>query len=247
MTLNHVTLKSGDSQLMLNASLDNYSNPRLHAKYVMMLATGDFRRVLNNPSLPVGMVLVNGFADYASVAGRAPLDTASLEGTVRSSVLRVNTPNVRTDVRDLAASYHLVNGNAELHNISARLLGGVVNGDAVVKDLSGRQQGQVNLRAAQHLDVRASGRRSPTPQRWKPVAVTGRINANARQGSWTGASQQSHSPHWTRPQECQYRFGEAERRAGQSSGECRRACALQLRDAGDRAQSELRSHAADFC
>ena len=63
---------------MLNASLDNYSNPRLHAKYVIMLATGDLRRVLNNPSLPVGMVLVNGIADYASVPGRAPLDTASL-------------------------------------------------------------------------------------------------------------------------------------------------------------------------
>ncbi|MGA8874067.1 MAG: AsmA family protein, partial [Candidatus Korobacteraceae bacterium] len=135
MTLNNVTLKSGNSQLLLNASLDNYSNPRLHAKYVIMLATGDVRRVLNNPSLPLGMVLVNGVADYASVPGRAPLDTASLEGTVRSSVLRVNTPSVRTDVRDLAASYHLANGNAELRDISARLLGGDLKGNAIVKDL----------------------------------------------------------------------------------------------------------------
>ena len=183
MTLSNVTLKSGDSQLMLNASLDNYSDPRLHAKYVMMLATGDFRRVLNNPSLPVGMVLVNGIADYASVPGRAPLDTASLEGTIRSSVLRVNTPSVRTDVRDLAASYHLANGNAELHNISARLLGGVVNGDAVVKDLSGRQQGQVNL-ALRNISM-SELKTIANSATLKPVAVTGHINANA-EGSWSG-------------------------------------------------------------
>lgn len=183
MTLNNVTLKSGDSQLMLNASLDNYSNPRLHAKYVMMLATDDFRRVLNNPSLPVGMVLVNGVADYASVPGRAPLDTASLEGTVRSSVLRMNTPSVRTDVRDLAASFHLANGNAELHDISAHLLGGVVNGDAVVKDLSGRQQGQVNL-ALRNISM-SELKTIANSATLKPVAVSGHINANA-QGSWTG-------------------------------------------------------------
>ena len=183
MTLNNVTLKSGNSQLLLNASLDNYSNPRLHAKYVIMLATGDVRRVLNNPSLPLGMVLVNGVADYASVPGRAPLDTASLEGTVRSSVLRVNTPSVRTDVRDLAASYHLANGNAELRDISARLLGGDLKGNAIVKDLSGKQQGRVNL--ALHNISMAEVKTIANSATLKPVAVSGHINANA-EGSWTG-------------------------------------------------------------
>ena len=129
------------------------------------------------------MVLVNGIADYAIVPGRAPLDSVSLEGTVRSSVLRVSTPSVRTDVRDLAASYHLANGNAELHDISARLLGGVVNGDAVVKDLSGRQQGQVNL-ALRNISM-AELKTIANSATLKPVAVTGHINANA-EGSWTG-------------------------------------------------------------
>ena len=192
MTLNNVTLKSGNSQLMVNASLDDYSNPRLHAKYVIMLATGDFRRVLNNPSLPLGMVLVNGVADYASVPGRAPLDTASLEGTVRSSVLRVNTPSVRTDVRDLAASYHLANGNAELRDISARLLGGDLKGNAIVKDLSGKQQGQVNL--ALHNISMAEVKTIANSATLKPVGGSGHINANA-EGSWTAHDRQSHSSH----------------------------------------------------
>ena len=95
----------------------------------------------------------------------------------------MNTPSVRTDIRDLGASYHLANGNAELHNISARLLGGVVNGDAVVKDLSGKQQGQVNL-ALRNISM-AELKTIANSATLKPVAITGHVNANA-EGSWSG-------------------------------------------------------------
>ena len=183
MTLSKVTLKSGNSQVLLNASLDNYSSPKLHADYVVLLATGDFRRVLRNPSLPLGVVLVKGLADYISVPGRPALDTSSLEGTVRSAVLRVNTPSVRTDVRDLAANYHLANGNAEVRDISARLLGGDLKGNAMVRNLSGKQQGQVNL--ALHNISMADVKTIANSATLKPVAVSGRINGNAA-GSWTG-------------------------------------------------------------
>ncbi len=183
MTLSNVTLKSGNSQVLLDASLNNYSNPTLHAKYVVILATGEFRSILRNPSLPVGTVLVNGTADYTSVPGRPPLDSASLEGTVRSTVLQVHTPTVRTDVRDIAASYELANGNAELHNISARLLGGDLKGDAVVRDLAGKQQGQVNL--ALHNISMAEVKTIANSATLKPVAVSGHVNANA-EGTWNG-------------------------------------------------------------
>jgi translocation and assembly module TamB len=183
MTLNKVTLKSGNSQLLLNASLDNYSSPKAHADYVIILATGDFRRVLRNPSLPVGVILVKGLADYISVPGRPALDTSSLEGTVRSAELKVNTPSVRTDVRDLAANYHLANGNAEVRNISARLLGGDLKGNAMVRDLSGRQQGQLNL--ALHNISLADVKTIANSATLKPVAISGHANATA-EGAWTG-------------------------------------------------------------
>ena len=183
MTLSKVTLKSGNSQVLLNASLDNYSSPKVHADYVIILATGDFRRVLRNPSLPVGVVLVKGLADYVSVPGRPPLDTASLEGTVRSAVLRVSTPSVRTDVRDLGASYHLANGNAELRDITARLLGGDLKGNATVRNLTGKQQGQLNL--ALHNISLADVKTIANSATLKPVAISGHASANA-EGTWNG-------------------------------------------------------------
>ncbi len=183
MTLSNVTLKSGNSQLLLNASLDNYSNPRVHAKYVIIVATGDFRRILKNPSLPVGIVLVNGTADYASFSGKAPLDTASLQGTVRSSALQVHTPTLSTEVRDLSASYNLANGNAELRDITASLLDGDLKGNAVVRDISGKQQGQVNL--ALHNISLAEVKTIANSAALKPVAISGRANGTA-EGNWSG-------------------------------------------------------------
>ncbi len=70
MTLSDVTLKSGQSQVLLNASLDNFANPKVHAKYVVILALGELRQELKNPSLPAGMVLVDGNADYVSVPNK---------------------------------------------------------------------------------------------------------------------------------------------------------------------------------
>ena len=91
--------------------------PLVHARYTMMLDTAEFRQVLKNPSLPSGIILVNGTGDYTTVPGRQPLDTTSVEGTIKSSVLQLRTPTLRTDIRDLGARYSLTNGNAELRDI----------------------------------------------------------------------------------------------------------------------------------
>lgn len=184
LTLSKVTLKSGQSQVLLDASLQNYSNPTLHAKYVIILSTGEFRRILRKPSLPVGLVLVKGTADYAGTPGRPPLDTAALEGTVTSAVLRLETPTLRTDVRDIAASYQLANGNAELQGLSARLLGGELKGSAIVRNLSGKQQGQVSL--ALHNISLAQVKTIANAASLKPVTISGRASANT-QGRWTGS------------------------------------------------------------
>ena len=46
ITLSNVMLKSGQSQILLNASLEDYINPKIESKYVIMLATGDIRHAL---------------------------------------------------------------------------------------------------------------------------------------------------------------------------------------------------------
>ncbi len=184
MTLSNLTLRSGQSQLLLNASVDNYANPKLHAKYVVILALAELRKELNDPSLPAGMVLADGTADYASVAGKSAMDIATVEGDLRSAVLQLRTPSLRADVRDLSAHYSVANGNAEVRDITARLLGGELHGTATVRDLSGKQQGHVtaSLRNVSLSDIK----RIANSAALKPVGISGRGNANV-DATWSGS------------------------------------------------------------
>jgi translocation and assembly module TamB len=184
LTLSNLTLKSGQSQLLLNASVDNYANPKLHAKYVVILALAELRKELKDPSLPAGMVMVDGTADYARVAGKAAIDSASVEGDLRSAVLQLRTPSLRADVRDLSAHYSVANGNAEVRDITARLLGGDLHGTATVRDLSGKQQGHVtaSLRNVSLAEIK----RIANSASLKPVGISGRGNANL-DATWTGS------------------------------------------------------------
>ncbi len=184
LTLSNLTLRSGQSQLLLNASVDNYANPKLHAKYVVILALAELRKTLNDPSLPTGMVLVDGTADYASVAGKSALDSASVEGDLRSAVLQLRTLSLRADVRDLSAHYSVANGNAEVRDISARLLGGELHGTATVRDLSGKQQGHVtaSLRNVSLADIKKIANSATL----RPVGISGRGDANL-DATWSGS------------------------------------------------------------
>jgi translocation and assembly module TamB len=183
MTLNKVTLKLGQSQLLLNASLQNYASPKVHASYVVMLAVGELRGIIKDPSLPSGIVLVNGNADYANVQGQPALESTTLTGTIQSQVLQVRTPSLSTDIRDVGANYTFSNGNAELRNVSARLLGGALKANATVRDVTGKQQGHVvaALRGISLADLK----RVANSAGLKPVLISGYVNANS-DATWTG-------------------------------------------------------------
>jgi len=184
ITLSNVTLKSGESQILLDVSLENYAKPQVQSKYVVTLATSDIRRLLNNSSVPVGMIVVNGTAHYTKVPGREVLDTTSLEGTVSSALLRVHMPTLSADIRDVGAQYTLANRNAEVRNIRARLLGGGLTGTATVRDLSGKQQGR--LTAALHNISLADLKALVRAQSLTPVAISGTANATT-EATWRGA------------------------------------------------------------
>jgi hypothetical protein len=80
ITLSNVTLKSGESQILLDASLENYANPQVQSKYVVTLVTADIRRLLNNSLVPVGMIVVNGRRITATFPDGVRYDLT--EGTV---------------------------------------------------------------------------------------------------------------------------------------------------------------------
>jgi len=127
--LRDATLRSGESQIVLNATVDAYStkSPIVNADYKAALNTTEFRRILKNASLPLGTIHLAGKLNYENPTNLPPANAVKLDGNLSSSALEVRTPSVRTVIRDIAAQYHLANGNADLHGVRAQLLGGTLS------------------------------------------------------------------------------------------------------------------------
>jgi translocation and assembly module TamB len=138
----------------------------------------DFRRILKNPSLPRGVISLDGSLNYQSEPNRPALETVSLDGRMSSRELSMKTPSVNAQIRDLGAHYKIQNGNAEVENIHANLLGGSLDGKLVIRDLAGASRARFQA-AIKNISLQdaaaASGNRSTLEQ----ARLTGRFNANA--------------------------------------------------------------------
>ncbi len=99
-------------------------------------------------------------------------------------MLQVRTPSLRTDVRDLGASYNVANGSAEIRDVKARLLGGELRGSATVRDLAGKQEGKATV-AVRSISL-AALKSIANSASLRPVALSGKLDANS-EATWNGA------------------------------------------------------------
>ncbi|HEV2992440.1 MAG TPA: hypothetical protein VG759_28665, partial [Candidatus Angelobacter sp.] len=177
--LDQLVFSTGASHITLKASADNYSDPNLHAtaSYDAVLVADDFKRILKDPTLPTGTVLLNGSLNYQADPNRPPLETVSLTGQVSSRSVAVNTPSFRGVVQDFGAQYQLAGGNAEVRDIHAHLLGGSLNGKLTIRDLSGASQAkaQASLKDVSIDALKAASRNRSLEQ----ADLHGKISADA--------------------------------------------------------------------
>ena len=137
LNLESAVLTTSSSRVSLVARVRSYSQPQLHATYEGVIDGGEFRRVLKQDSLPEGFVQLSGSLDYASQSDTPLLATVIASGDIRSAALIVRHENARLQVRDIGAHYSVSNGNAEVKDIHAQLMGGALRGTLVTKDLAG--------------------------------------------------------------------------------------------------------------
>ncbi len=175
--LQRAVLTSGPSRSVLAATLDNYSQPHLKARYDAVLDTAQFRRVLKNPSLPVGVVRLSGSMDYQSQPNRPMLQAVRLDGEMSSRALQVRTPSFRGAITNIGARYAVANGNAEVRDLHANLLGGEVTATLTMRNITGASQSHLraSLRRVSLAELRSLVS-SPALQR---LALTGAANADA--------------------------------------------------------------------
>ncbi len=180
-TLDRAELTAGKSQIILNATLDNYSNPAVQANYDASLVTGEFAQILKNPSIPTGTVRLTGFLKYQAQPNKSAAESASMWGMVSSPELYVRTSSVHTGIRNLSAKYRIENGNADVQNLHAELLGGRLDGKATVRDFSGAGSGKLEATLkGVSLDVLQTATKTTA---LREAHLVGNISASA-QASW---------------------------------------------------------------
>jgi len=180
-TLSKLDLALGESRIALEATVDNYSDQKkmtARAKYDAILLATEFKHILKNSSIPAGTVRLAGELNYKSDPGRTMLDTVNLSGELSSSRLEMRTPSVAADIRDLGAHYRLDQGNAEVSDLHAELLGGSIKGKLTIRDLTGASVGNLEASASGvSLDQLQTASKTSS---LRQAHLTGRLNADAR-------------------------------------------------------------------
>ncbi len=174
--LSNAKLSTGGTFITLNATIENYRDPYVQAQYEAVVDGGDLRHILNNASVPTGLIRTSGTVQYHAVANRPLLDAVLASGTLSSQQLDLQTPTMRGSISDIAADYSLANGDANIRSMRARLLGGELNASAKMMAISGDSHTAVNvtLRNVSLASAQGSVRSASLP---KNVAVTGGLNA----------------------------------------------------------------------
>ena len=180
--LESAVLNTAHSRLSLVGDVHDYSQPRVHATYEATIDAGEFRRALNNPSLPSGIIQSSGALDYDGSSSRPLLAMVAARGEIHSTGMAVTAQNRRIPIRNLGAQYSLAHGNAEITGIRAQLLGGTLAGTMTMRDLAGSTRSHLSaslnalsLGELQNALQGAGASASATNQ----VALRGSLNATA--------------------------------------------------------------------
>jgi translocation and assembly module TamB len=173
--LTQAKLTSDTSQLLLTATVQDYSHPQVQAQYVATMDGSHLRKILANPTVPTGFLRASGSVVYQQVANRSFLDTVVVRGDLSSRQLDVQTPDLRSQIRDIAAHYSLENGDATLQDFRASLLGGELTSSGKMSDIDGNPHSKFNarLRGIQLANMNRALKSSAMP---KGVALGGVLN-----------------------------------------------------------------------
>lgn len=181
-TLQRAVLTSGSSRFVLTATLSDYVHPNLQANYDALLNTAEFRRIMKNPSLPLGDIRLNGNLQYQSRPNQPMLEAARLTGTLSSPLLQLRSGSVRAQLRDLGANYRLAGGNLYITNLRGLVFGGQLSGNAIMADLAGATHTRVQAALRQVSLGALSAVSSSTAVKDLKLAGSSNLNLNAAWG-----------------------------------------------------------------
>ncbi len=175
---------SGDAaQIVLSATATDYSaNPAVQAQYDVTADGAQLARLLNNSSVPAGVVRATGSAQYQYIPDQPALQTLVINGDLNSRQLLVKTGSARAAITNIAAHYTLKNGDATLRDFRASLLGGQITAQGTMKNISGNSRSEATASVRGISLTQARQMLGPSASTGN-VAITGALNADAK-ASW---------------------------------------------------------------
>jgi translocation and assembly module TamB len=185
-TLKPLVLIVASSTIQLEGNVQNYSSPRANGSYRITIHPQDFRPVLGNPSIPTGEVTLAGSLRYEYQAKVPPLRTVILDGQLTSHELAVDSPDLRTVIRDVRGEFKLANGNLYADGLGARLLGGRVTATATMQHLDTRPVS--NLHASLQAISLSAAKTALRTANLNQIPIDGHIDGTA-EAAWVGSVQ----------------------------------------------------------
>jgi translocation and assembly module TamB len=171
-------LASGKSSVQLSASLENYSNPVVQAKYDAIVDGAQMGDLLKNSSVPSGLVRASGTVQYQQARSKTVLRSLSVDGSLLSQRLLLRTAKFEGAVENVASHYSLANGDAVVHDLRANVFGGQLTANGAIKDIDGNTRSQVN--AALHgVSLAAARRALGSTAVSTDLTLTGTLDATA--------------------------------------------------------------------
>jgi translocation and assembly module TamB len=180
--LEDAELRTHDSRISLQATAENYAQPKVNARYDAVVDTNEFRRMLKEESMPIGIAYLTGTVDLKNRPGRPLLEGTTVRGEVHSRELIVTSPSVSVPVRNVAAQYVLQNGDANVAGLRADVLGGLLVGQLAIQDVAGT--GKAHLSGTVKNLSLAAARALLPKAAISNVSFNGSLNANV-DANWT--------------------------------------------------------------
>ncbi|MFZ1012571.1 MAG: translocation/assembly module TamB domain-containing protein, partial [Terracidiphilus sp.] len=172
-------LTSGASRILLSGTLTNYNDPVVDARYDAVVDGDQVGKLMQDPSMPAGLVRYTGSIHYHKVANETFLQALRMQGELTGHHLSFKTVTTHTQIDRIAAQYNLENGDAALRDCHASLLGGEVTAQGTMKSIgsnTARSQFDGALRGISLSAVKQALARSASNL---DVTVTGTLNATA--------------------------------------------------------------------
>ena len=185
-TLRPLVLTVASSTIQLEGNVRNYSSPTANGSYNITIHPQDLRPFLSNPSIPTGEVTLAGSLRYQYQANLPPLRTVILDGQLNSRELAVNSPDLRTVIRNVRGEFKLANGNLYANGLGADLLGGRLTATATMQHLDTSPVS--NLHASLQAISLAAAKTALRTANLNQIPIEGHIDGTA-DAAWVGSVQ----------------------------------------------------------